>query len=73
MYYGDTSPNVGKSGSRTSWPRGVKREEGDALIRGAVQQGLAIAELKNGRVATSFVVKRRSKSSCLAGGIGLAA
>ena len=39
----------------------VKRGEVAELIRGAVQQGLTMAELKNGRVAASVIVKRRSK------------
>ncbi len=39
----------------------MKRREVAKLIHGAVQQGLAMAELKNGRVAASVIVKRRSK------------
>jgi hypothetical protein len=39
----------------------VKRGEVVQLILGAVQQGLAMAELKNGRVAASVIVKRRSE------------
>lgn len=39
----------------------VKRGEVVQMIRGAVQQGLAMAELKNGRVAANVIVKRRSK------------
>ncbi len=38
----------------------MKRESVARLIRGAVQQGLAMAELKGGNVVASVIVKRRS-------------
>jgi hypothetical protein len=38
----------------------VKRASVARLIKGAVQQGLAMAELKGGNVVASVIVKRRS-------------